>query len=136
MDTNIVGRFHMNAAEVSQDDKAGRTEHNGKIGGKRHGKGLADFIPRHMYEQIDFGSTYVNTLTPRNPTAPGFRWWWRMTGPYFRHVSSCAEKIKKEEIRMVIIPDTKHLEEIYMSGSRYRCCLRPIRVESGFMEVL
>ena len=34
-----------------------------KSEGNANGMGLADFIPRHMYEQIDFGSTYVNTLT-------------------------------------------------------------------------
>ena len=36
---------------------------------------------------------------------------------------------------MVIIPDTKHLEEIYMSGAAIDAACRPIRVESGFMEV-
>ena len=36
---------------------------------------------------------------------------------------------------MVIIPDTKHMDEIYLSEAAINAACRPIRVESGFMEV-
>lgn len=136
MDTNIVGRFHTNAAGGGpRTIKLGVLNITEKSEGNANGMGLADFIPRHMYEQIDFGSTYVNTLTSTEPNSSRLPMVVENDRAVFQACVKLCGKIKKEEIRMVIIPDTKHLEEIYMSGAAIDAACRPIRVESGFMEV-
>lgn len=40
-----------------------------KSEGNANGMGLADFMPKHMYDQVDFDATYVNTLTSTEPNS-------------------------------------------------------------------
>lgn len=67
--------------------------------------------------------TYVNTLTSTEPNSSRLPMVVENDRAVFQACVKLCGKIKKEEIRMVIIPDTKHLEEIYMSGAAIDLCL-------------
>ena len=131
-----MGRFHTNAAGGGpRTVKLGVLNITEKSEGNANGMGLADFIPRHMYEQIDFGSTYVNTLTSTEPNSSRLPMVVEDDRAVFKACVKLCGRIKNEDIRMVIIPDTKHLDEIYLSEAAINAACRPIRVESAFMEV-
>ena len=136
MDTNIVGRFHTNAAGGGpRTIKLGVLNITEKSEGNANGMGLADFIPRHMYKQIDFGSTYVNTLTSTEPNSSRLPMVVENDRDVFKACVKLCGRIRNDEIRMVIIPDTKHLDELYLSQAAIDAACRPIRVESELMEV-
>ena len=136
MDTNIIGRFHTTAADGGPKTiKLGALNVTEKSEGNANGVGLADFIPQHMFDQIDFKSTYINTLTSTEPNSSRLP----MVLPDDRSVIQACVKlcgqVNPEDIRMVIIPNTKHLDEVYMSEAAVRAAVCPIRVESGYKEV-
>lgn len=136
MDTNIIGRFHTNAAEGGPNTvKLGVLNVSEHSEGNANGVGLADFIPRHMYEQIDFENTYVNTLTSTEPNSSRVPMVLSNDLAVFKACVKLCGQRKNEDIRMVIIPDTKHLEEVYMSEAAVRAAICPIKVESSYEEV-
>lgn len=136
MDTNIVGRFHTNAAGGGpRTIKLGVLNVTEKSEGNANGMGLADFIPRHMYRQIDFDSTYVNTLTSTEPNSSRLPMVLNNDRDVFKACIKLCGKVRNEDIRMVIIPDTKHLEEVYMSRAAIEAAVFPIRIEDSFVDV-
>lgn len=136
MDTNIIGRFHTNAAGGGpRTVKLGVLGITEKSEGNANGMGLADFIPRHMYEQINFESTYVNTLTSTEPNSSRLPMILDDDRAVFQACAKLCGQTSPDEIRMVIIPDTKHLDVVYMSEAAVRASVCPIRVDSAYEEV-
>lgn len=136
MDTNIIGRFHTNAAKGGPNTiKLGVLNVSAHSEGNANGVGLADFIPRHMHEQIDFENTYVNTLTSTEPNSSRVPMVLDSDRAVFQACVKLCGQTRNEDIRMVIIPDTKHLEHIYMSEAAIKAAVCPIKVETDFEDI-
>ena len=70
VDTNIVGRFHTNAASGGPNTiKLGFLDISEKSGGNANGMGLADFISKKFQNKIDFPATYINAITSTEPNS-------------------------------------------------------------------
>lgn len=136
MDTNIIGRFHTKAASGGpRTVKLGVLNVSEKSEGNANGMGLADFIPEHMYRQIDFESTYINTLTSTEPNSSRIPMVLENDRSVFQACVKLCGRRRIDDVRMVIIPDTKHLEEVYMSRAAVEAAVCPVEMESGYGEI-
>lgn len=136
MDTNIVGRFHTNAAGGGPNTiKLGVLDVTDKSEGNANGMGLADFMPRRMVERVDFASTYVNTLTSTEPSSSRMP----MVLDDDRRVIQAAIKlcgqVNEDDIRMVLIRSTKFLDEVYMSKAAVAAAVMPIETLGEYQEL-
>ncbi|MFT5871203.1 MAG: hypothetical protein ACI8WT_000121 [Clostridium sp.] len=116
MDTNIIGRYHTKAASGGPDvTKLGVLDITDKSDGNANGMGLADYTTKKLCDKINFPATYLNVITSTEPNSVKLP----MVLDNDKLVLQVAVKacgirdIKK--IKMVIIENTKHLDEIYIS---------------------
>ncbi len=136
MDTNIIGRYHTRAASGGPETiKLGVLNVSEKSEGNANGMGLADFMPRHMYDEIDFEASYVNTLTSTEPNSTRIPMVLANDNEVFRAGVKLCGQINPEDIRMVIIQSTKYLDTVYMSEAAVKAAVCPVEVVSDYMEV-
>lgn len=136
MDTNIIGRFHTGAANGGPNTvKLGVLDITDKSEGNANGMGLADFMPKHMYDRVDFASTYVNTLTSTEPSSSRMP---MVLDNDYRVFQACVKlcgQVNNDDIRMVIIKSTKYLDEVYMSKAAVESAVMPVEVLSDYKEI-
>ena len=120
VDTNIVGRFHTNAASGGPNTvKLGFLDISEKSGGNGNGMGLADFVSKKFFRKIDFESTYINAITSTEPNSVKLPLVLDNDKYVFQGcVQLCGVK-NIQVIKLVIINNTKELDEIYMSKSAF-----------------
>ncbi len=136
MDTNIVGRFHTRAASGGPETvKLGVLNVTERSEGNANGMGLADFMPRHMYEQVDLETCYVNTLTSTEPSSTRIPMILANDKEVFQACIKLCGQVDPEDIRMVIIRSTKHLDEIYLSPAAVKAAVMPLEVTEPFSPV-
>ncbi len=136
MDTNIIGRFHTPAATGGPTTvKLGVLDVTEKSEGNANGMGLADFIPKHMYDKIDFTSTYVNTLTSTEPSSSRMPMVLDDDHRVFQACVKLCGQVNNNDIRMVIIRSTKYLDEVYMSKAAVEAAVMPIETIGEYEEV-
>ena len=136
MDTNIVGRFHTRAASGGPETvKLGVLNVTPRSEGNANGMGLADFMPRHMYEQVDLETCYVNTLTSTEPSSTRIPMILANDREVFQACVKLCGQVHNEDIRMVIIRSTKHLDEVYLSPAAAAAAVMPIQVTEDFHPV-
>lgn len=115
-DPNVTGRFPTPYASGGL-----RAERRVCLGitdashGNAYGLGLFDSMPRHMYDAVDWDSTYTNAITNTVLAAV----YTPMVMPSDREAIAVALRSCNEADfaapRMIRIKDTLHLEEIYIS---------------------
>lgn len=136
MDTNIIGRFHTRAASGGPNTiKLGvlnLTEHSE---GNANGMGLADFMPYHMYEEVDFNASYMNTMTSTEPNSTRVPMVLANDKEVFQACVKLCGQVNNDDIRMVIIRNTKYLDEVYMSEAAVKAAVMPVEVLSEYQEV-
>ena len=136
MDTNIVGRFHTRAASGGPETvKLGVLNVTERSEGNANGMGLADFMPRHMYEQVDLETCYVNTLTSTEPSSTRIPMILANDREVFQACVKLCGQVHPEDIRMVIIRSTKYLDEVYMSPAAVKAAVMPVAVCSDFVPI-
>ncbi len=136
MDTNIIGRYHTNAASGGPETvKLGILNLTEKSEGNANGMGLADFMPRRMYDQIDFETTYVNTITSTEPNSTRVPMVLENDREVFQACVKLCGQIRNEDIRLVILRSTKHLDEVYMSEAAVKAADAPVEVLGPYGEV-
>lgn len=136
MDTNIIGRFHTPAASGGPTTvKLGVLDVTDKSEGNANGMGLADFIPKYMYDRIDFTSTYVNTLTSTEPSSSRMPMVLDDDRRVFQACVKLCGQVKNDDVRMVIIKSTKYLDEVYMSKAAVEAAVMPIETIGDYEEV-
>ena len=120
VDTNIVGRFHTNAASGGPNTvKLGFLDISEKSGGNGNGMGLADFVSKKFFRKIDFESTYINAITSTEPNSVKLPLVLDNDKYVFQGcVKLCGVK-NIQDIKLVIINNTKELDELYMSKSAF-----------------
>ena len=136
MDTNIVGRFHTRAASGGPETiKLGVLNVTERSEGNANGMGLADFMPRHMYEQVDLETCYVNTLTSTEPSSTRIPMILANDREVFQACVKLCGQADPAKIRMAIIRSTKHLDEIYLSPAAVDAAVMPVEVTEAFHAV-
>ena len=130
MDTNIIGRFHTKAASGGPDiTKVGILDLSSKSLGNANGMGLADFATKKLYNKINFDYTYLNALTSTEPNS--------IKLPMILDndelvIKACAKTcgiLDSNKIKLVIIENTKNLNELYMSKVAYDSVVEKNKVE-------
>lgn len=116
MDTNIIGRYHTKAASGGPDvKKLGVLDLTDKSDGNANGMGLADYTTKKLYDKINFPATYLNVITSTEPNSVKLP----MVMDNDKLVLQVAVKAcgirDAKKIKLVIIENTKHLDEIYIS---------------------
>jgi uncharacterized protein (DUF362 family) len=120
MDTNIVGRFHTTAASGGPKSiKVGVLNVTDKSEGNANGMGLADFMPRRMYDRVDWDSTYVNTLTSTEPASSRMPMVLDDDKKVFQAGVKLCGQVNPADIRLVVIKSTKALDEVWMSRAAF-----------------
>ena len=135
MDTNIIGRFHTKAASGGPNTvKLGLIDINDKSSGNANGIGLADFATRKLYNKIDFESTYLNALTSTEPNS--IKLPMILDNDEFV-IKACAKTcgiLDLNKIKLVIIKNTKELNEVYMSKSAYESINEKDKIKVEIVE--
>jgi len=136
MDTNIIGRYHTRAASGGPNTiKLGVLNVTEKSEGNANGMGLADFMPRHMYNEVDFDASYMNTLTSTEPNSTRVPMVLANDKEVFQGCIKLCGQVNQDDIRMVIIRSTKYLDEVYMSEAAIKAAVMPVEVVGEFFEV-
>jgi len=130
MDTNIIGRFHTRAASGGPDiTMLGILSLSEATGGNANGMGLADFCSRRLSDQIDFTTSYINSLTS---TAPGSSKLPAVMNNDKQVLQACLKlcgKQRTEDIKLALIKNTKYLDQIYLSRTAFMAVSEPEQVE-------
>ena len=130
MDTNIIGRFHTKAASGGPNiTKVGILDLSNESLGNANGVGLADFATKKLYNKINFDYTYLNALTSTEPNS--------IKLPMILDndelvIKACAKTcgiLDSNKIKLVIIENTKNLNELYMSKVAYDSVVEKNKVE-------
>jgi hypothetical protein len=120
MDTNIIGRFHTKAASGGPTTiKLAVLDVTDKSEGNANGMGLADFMPRRLYDRVDWDSTYVNTLTSTEPSSSRMPMVLDDDRRVFQACVKLCGQVNLDDVRMVVIKSTKYLDEVYMSRAAF-----------------
>ena len=130
MDTNVIGRFHTKAASGGPNiTKVGILDLSNESLGNANGVGLADFATKKLYNKINFDYTYLNALTSTEPNS--------IKLPMILDndelvIKACAKTcgiLDSNKIKLVIIENTKNLNELYMSKVAYDSVVEKNKVE-------
>ena len=130
MDTNVIGRFHTKAASGGPNiTKVGILDLSNESLGNANGVGLADFATKKLYNKINFDYTYLNALTSTEPNS--------IKLPMILDndelvIKACAKTcgiLDEKNIKVVIIENTKNLNELYMSKVAYGSVVEKNKVE-------
>ena len=136
MDTNIIGRFHTNAASGGPNTiKLGVLNLTEKSEGNGNGMGLADFMPKHMFDQVDLQVSYMNTITSTEPNSTRIPMILANDKEVFQAGVKLCGQVHNKDIRLVIIRSTKYLDEVYMSEAAVKAAVKPVEVLGPYEEV-
>ncbi len=81
--------------------------------------GLADFISKQFYEEIEFESTYLNAITSTEPNSIKLPMVLDNDEYVFKACAKTCGILNYQDIKLVIIENTKNLNKIYMSKEAY-----------------
>lgn len=116
MDTNIIGRYHTEAASGGPSiNKIVVLGLNQKSGGNANGIGLADFTTKKLYKQINFEATNLNVLTSTEPASAKIPPVMESDELAIKAALYTCNKKDHEKIKVVRIKNTKQLENVLVS---------------------
>lgn len=130
VDTNIVGRFHTNAASGGPNTiKLGFLDISEKSGGNGNGMGLADFVSKKFYDKVDFEATYINAITSTEPNSVKLPLVLDDDKYVFKGCVKLCGVRNLEDLKLVIINNTKELDEVYMSKAAFENVVNKSKVK-------
>ena len=138
MDTNIIGRYHTKAASGGPNiTKLGVLKLSDSSSGNANGMGLADFISKSFYNNIEFESTYLNAITSTEPNSIKLPMVVDNDKYVFKACAKTCGILNYEDIKLVIIENTKNLKEIYMSEAAYKSVNEPemVKAQGDYFEI-
>lgn len=120
MDTNIIGRFHTKAASGGPNTiKLGLLDISEKSDGNANGMGLGDFISKKFYNKINLEATYINAITSTEPNSVKIPLVLDNDLYVFKGCIKLCGIRDLNNLKLVIINNTKDLDEIYMSKAAF-----------------
>lgn len=133
MDSNIVGRGPTESAAGHLDvTLMGLLDVTDKSNGNANGMGFADFTTRRLFNKINYVATYMNTLTSTQPKGTKIPMILDTDKMVFQACVRDCGKINPEDVRLVVIRNTKDIDKVYMSKAAAAAIDTPERaVASG-----
>lgn len=130
VDTNIVGRFHTKAASGGPNTiKLGFLDISEKSSGNGNGMGLADFVSKKFYDKVDFPSTYINAITSTEPNSVKLPLVLDNDKYVFKGCVKLCGTRDLDKLKLVVINNTKELDEVYMSKAAFENVVDKEKVE-------
>jgi hypothetical protein len=118
MDTNVIGRLRLQGIPEPTEPAIqflAVLDLSEASHGNATGVGLADFTTERLVEKIDYEATYLNCLTSGGPIRAAVP----MTLPddeaLFEAVWQALKPERLGEVRLLIVNNTLHLEEMWVS---------------------
>jgi hypothetical protein len=118
MDTNMIGRLRLQGLPEPTEPAIqylAVLDLSEASHGNATGVGLADFVTERLVEKIDREATYLNCLTSGGPIRAAVP----MTLPddesLFDAVWKALKPERLDQVRMMVIDNTLHLEEVWVS---------------------
>jgi hypothetical protein len=118
MDTNIIGRLRL---EGLPEPKEPAIQYLAVLDlseashGNATGVGLADFVTERLVEKIDREATYLNCLTSGSPMRAAVPMTLPKDESLFDAVWKALKPERLDQVRMMVIDNTLHLEEAWIS---------------------
>jgi hypothetical protein len=118
MDTNIIGRLRL---EGLPEPKEPAIQYLAVLDlseashGNATGVGLADFVTERLVEKIDREATYLNCLTSGSPMRAAVPMTLPNDESLFDAVWKALKPERLDQVRMMVIDNTLHLEEAWIS---------------------
>ncbi|HEX9044217.1 MAG TPA: hypothetical protein VF802_04240 [Candidatus Limnocylindrales bacterium] len=116
MDSNVVGRYYTGPTgtgpSIQRIVARGLTE---QTDGNAVGVGMADVVLRGLVDRIDYAKTYMNCITAKTPEGARVSLTVDTDREAMAIAIACCLKVAPETARLVRVPDTKHLELLYVS---------------------
>jgi hypothetical protein len=118
MDTNIIGRLRLQGIPEPVEPKIqylAVLDLSEASHGNATGVGLADFTTRRLVEEIDREATYLNCLTSGGPARAAVPMTLEHDEALFEAVWKALKPERLSEVRMLVVENTLHLEEAWVS---------------------
>jgi hypothetical protein len=117
MDSNVVGRYYTgplaSGPSIQRIVARGLTD---ETEGNAVGVGMADVVLRRLVERIDYAKTYMNCVTAKTPEGARVPIAVDTDRQALALALACCLRVVAEKARIVRVPDTKHLELLYVSA--------------------
>lgn len=120
MDTNIIGRLRLEGLPEPENPSIrylGVLDLSEASHGNATGVGLADFTTERLADKIDREATYLNCLTSGGPIRAAVPMILSNDKALFEAVWRALKPERAEEVQLVVIDDTLHLERLWLSES-------------------
>lgn len=118
MDTNIIGRLRLQGLPEPEEpfiQCLAVLDLTEASHGNATGVGLADFTTRRLAEKIDQEATYLNCLTSGGPIRAAVPMSLPDDKALFEAVWKALKPERLDQVRLTIINNTLHLEELWVS---------------------
>jgi hypothetical protein len=118
MDTNIIGRLRLQGMPEPREpyiQYLAVLDLSEASHGNATGVGLADFTTQRLAEKIDRNATYLNCLVSGGPIRAAVPMTLPNDEELFRAVWTSLKPDDMEEVRAMVIENTLHLEEVWVS---------------------
>jgi hypothetical protein len=118
MDTNIIGRLRLQGLSEPIEPAIqylAVLDLSEASHGNATGVGLADFVTERLVEKIDREATYLNCLTSGGPTRAAIPMTLSSDEALLDAVWKALKPERLDQVRMMVIDNTLHLEEIWIS---------------------
>lgn len=123
IDTHVIGRMALIGERDLDTPRIHRVvvcDLSDHSQGNAAGIGLADFITRRFFNKIDFPSTYTNCISCIFPERGKLPVVMETDGQAIRTALETCRTASIQNPRIIRIPDTLHLEYLYVSKSVYK----------------
>lgn len=118
MDTNIIGRVRIEGVPEPEKPSIKRIavlELSEESHGNATGIGLADFVTRRVVDGMDRRATYLNCLTSTFVVRAAIPMYFDTEKELLEAALTSLRTIPVDRLRIVVIPDTLHLEACLVS---------------------
>ena len=92
--------------------------------------GLADFVSKKFYDKVDFPATYINAITSTEPNSVKLPLVLDSDKYVFKGCVKLCGVRDLDKLKLVVINNTKELDEIYMSKAAFENVVDKEKVKS------
>jgi hypothetical protein len=118
MDTNVIGRLRLQGMPEPAEPAIqflAALDLSEASHGNATGIGLADFTTERLVEKIDYEATYLNCLTSGGPIRAAVPMTLADDEALFEAAWRALKPERINEVRLLIVENTLHLEELWLS---------------------
>ena len=118
MDTNVIGRLRLQGMPEPAEPAIqflAVLDLSEASHGNATGIGLADFTTKRLVEKIDYEATYLNCLTSGGPIRAAVPMTLADDEALFEAAWRALKPERINEVRLLIVENTLHLEELWLS---------------------